>query len=116
MKKFISLVCIVAVLVSVLALPALATNTPVATQQHEETVTPRAASYYRTITTCNLRANAGTQYTSYGLLSPGQLVVLQSYKTGTDGYTWYYVSVLGGTLNGYYGYIRSDLLTFDHWG
>lgn len=76
---------------------------------------PRAATYYKTNCVCNLRANAGTSYKSLGLLSAGQTVVYHSSKTN-GGYTWYYVSVVGGTYSGYYGYIRSDLLNYYYWG
>lgn len=118
MKRVITTITLLAVIVSAFTVSSFAVDTPAdyATQSVEVHVAAtRAATYYKTNCVCNLRANAGTSYASYCTLPKGQVVVLHSSKT-SGGYTWYYVSVVGGTYAGYYGYIRSDLLNYYYWG
>ncbi len=71
------------------------------------TNTDQPASYLTvTANSANIRSNAGTSYDIVTTVSYGTQLTSLGTKSGTDGYTWYYVQ----TTSGYKGYIRGDLV------
>ena len=53
----------------------------------------------------NIRADAGTDYSTVGSLGEGEVIPILAEKTGTDGMIWYMTE-----HNGIVGYVRSDYI------
>ncbi len=76
-------------------------------QAPSNTVNPNVKKIEPTDVDVNVRADAGTKFTSLGKVSIGEIFDYLGEKVGTDGMIWYNISgIIGGKQQS--GYIRSD--------
>ena len=96
---------------------------PIATATTDTSATDTSASTVEGVTAMDLqyaqiavetgkvRSNASTKDSIVTTLSKGQQVTVDGQKTGSDGKTWYHISVVAGDGSAYSGFVRSDLVT-----